>query len=192
MVEGMPDSAPGTKAQIRARMTQEAFAAHRDGRARVVEVRGSDYVGAGPGDYAHVPRAVQAALAGKAVRVVGSADQPHAWTDVRDMGRALVLLAGEDAALGQVWHAPTNPPRTQREAVNDVLGSVGKDPVEVKAYPGWALRVGGLVMPMLRELRETEYQFTAPYLLDSSAITARFGLAPTPWDEACRRTATPA
>jgi nucleoside-diphosphate-sugar epimerase len=189
MVEGMPDAAPGKKAQIRARMTAEAFALHRAGRIRAVEVRGSDYLGGQLGDNAHVPRVIPAALQGRTVRVVGSADQPHTWTDVVDMGRALVAVSDNDHTLGRVWHAPSNPPRTQAEAVNDVLASVGKPPVSVKAYPRLALRAAGLFDGQLRELRETEYQFTRPYVMDSSAITAELGLAPTPWDETCRRTA---
>jgi nucleoside-diphosphate-sugar epimerase len=189
MVEGMPDAAPGKKAQIRARMTADALAAHRAGRIRTVEVRGSDYVGAPLGDHAHLPRVVPAALEGKTVRVIGDAHQPHTWTDVHDMGRALVATAGDESALGRVWHAPSNPPRTQAEAVNDVLASVGRPPVTVKAYPRWVVRGFGLVNSQMRELEETEYQFTRPYVMDSSAITAELGLAPTPWDEVCRRTA---
>ena len=189
MVEGMPDSAPGSKAQVRARMTADAFAAHAAGKIRTVEVRGSDYLGAGPGDYAHIPRVIGAALAGKAVRVVGSADQPHTWTDVRDMGRALAAVAVAESAWGRVWHAPSNPPRTQREAVTDVLASVGKPPVPVKPYPRAAMRALGLVSPMIRALGETEYQFTRPYVMDSTAITTELGLLPTDWDEVCLRTA---
>lgn len=189
MVEGMPDAAPGKKAQIRARMTADALAAHKAGRIRTVEVRGSDYVGAPLGDHAHVPRVVPAALEGKTVRVIGDAHQPHTWTDVHDMGRALVATAGNESALGRVWHAPSNPPRTQAEAVNDVLASVGRPPVTVKAYPRWVVRGFGLLNSQMRELQETEYQFTRPYVMDSSAITAELGLAPTPWDEVCRRTA---
>ncbi|RNM13643.1 NAD-dependent epimerase/dehydratase family protein [Nocardioides pocheonensis] len=189
MVEGMPDAAPGKKAQIRARMTADALAAHKAGRIRTVEVRGSDYVGAPLGDHAHVPRVVPAALEGKTVRVIGDAHQPHTWTDVHDMGRALVATAGNESALGRVWHAPSNPPRTQAEAVNDVLASVGRPPVTVKAYPRWVVRGFGLLNSQMRELQETEYQFTRTYVMDSSAITAELGLAPTPWDEVCRRTA---
>jgi nucleoside-diphosphate-sugar epimerase len=188
MVEGMPDAAPGKKAQIRARMTAEALAAHRAGRIRTVEVRGSDYVGAPLGQNAHVPRVVPAALKGKNVRVIGSADQPHTWTDVHDMGRALVATAATESALGRIWHAPSNPPRTQAEAVNDVLASVGRPPVAVKAYPRAVLRMAGLFDGQMRELGETEYQFTRPYVMDSSAITAELGLVATPWDEVCRRT----
>ncbi|MFA6112190.1 MAG: NAD-dependent epimerase/dehydratase family protein [Candidatus Latescibacterota bacterium] len=189
MVEGLPDVAPGKKARIRARMTAEALALHEAGRIRTVEVRGSDYVGGPLGDHAHVPRVIPAALQGKAVRVIGSADQPHTWTDVRDMGRALVAVAGTESALGRVWHAPSNPPRTQAEAVNDILASVGRPPVRVRAYPKGMVWAVGLVDGQMRELRETEYQFARPYVLDSTAITAELGLAPTPWDEVCRRTA---
>lgn len=189
MVEGMPDAAPGYKAQIRAVMTAEALAAHAAGTLRAVEVRGSDYLGAGPGDYAHVPRVIEAALAGKGVRVVGSADQPHTWTDVADMGRALAAVAVTESAWGRVWHAPSNAPRTQREAVTDILATAGKAPVPVKPYPKVAMKAVGLVMPMIRELGETEYQFIRPYVMDSSAITRELGLEPTPWAEVCRRTA---
>ncbi|WP_203337584.1 NAD-dependent epimerase/dehydratase family protein [Nocardioides limicola] len=189
MREGMPDSAPGPKAQVRAQMTAEAFAAHRAGRIRAVEVRGSDYMGAGPGDYAHVPRVVAKALRGKTVSVLGSAHQPHTWTDVRDMGRALATVAGEESAWGRVWHAPSNAPRSQAEAVNDVLASVGAKPVTVKAMPQALLTIASPFVPVVRELRETLYQFTAPYVMDSSEITATFGLEPTSWDEVCRRTA---
>jgi len=189
MVEGMPDAATGTKARIRAAMWADALAAHEAGRVRAAEVRGSDYMGAGVGDGGHIPRVVPRALTGKPVRVIGSPDQPHSWTDVRDMARALVAVAADETAWGRVWHAPTNPPRTQREAVADVCRAAGKEPVEVRGYPKTVMALGSLMSPVLRELGETLYQFERPYVLDSSAIGRELGLEPTPWDEVCRRTA---
>jgi hypothetical protein len=50
----------------------------------------------------------------------------------------------------------------------------------------WA---AGLFSPLIKELRTTRYQFTAPFVLDSSATTAMFGLRPTPLDDALRETA---
>ena len=70
-----------------------------------------------------------------------------------------------------------------------MLASVGAKPVTVKAVPNALLALASPFVPILRELRETLYQFTSPYVLDSSAITEAFGLEPTPWDEVCRRTA---
>lgn len=189
MVEGMPDAATGTKARVRATMWAGALAAHEAGRVRAAEVRGSDYMGVGVGDGGHIPRVVPRALTGKPVRVIGSPDQLHSWTDVRDMARALVAVAADESAWGRVWHAPTNPPRTQREAVADVCRAAGKEPVEVRGYPKVVMALGSLMSPVLRELGETLYQFERPYVLDSSAIGRELGLESTPWDEVCRRTA---
>ncbi|QIG42662.1 NAD-dependent epimerase/dehydratase family protein [Nocardioides anomalus] len=190
MVEGLPDAATTTKARIRAGMWAEAKARHEAGRIRAVEVRGSDYVGPGISTTTgHVARVAPAALAGRTAYVFGRTDQPHSFTDVRDVARALVAVAGEPDAWGRVWHAPTNPARTQRGVLEDVAASVGRTIGAVRAVPHAVLAVGGVLVPMLRELRETEYQFARPYVLDSSAIRERFGLSPTPWEEVCRATA---
>jgi nucleoside-diphosphate-sugar epimerase len=189
MVEGMPDAATGTKARIRATMWADALAAHEAGRLRAVEVRGSDYMGAGIAS-AHIPQVTQSALKGKAVRVFGRPDLEHSFTDVRDMGRALAAVAVRESAWGRVWHAPTNPAVTQAQAVADVCRSVGKEPVRVRPWPKALLSVGGIFMPVLREMRETVYMFERPYILDSAAITRELGLEPTPWEDVCRATAT--
>jgi len=190
MVEELPDAATTKKALIRARMWAEAKERHDEGRIRAVEVRGSDYMGPRVTMAAgHIARVAPAALKGKTVRVFGSPDVPHSFTDVRDMARALVRVAGEPSAWGRVWHAPTNPAKTQTEVLRDVAASVGRTIGKVRPMPSVLLSVGGAVVPQLRELRETEYQFAAPYVLDSSAIEAAYGLAPTPWDEVCRATA---
>ena len=41
----------------------------------------------------------------------------------------------------------------------------------------------GLVSPLMRELRETEYQFRDAFVMDSSVAEATFGLKPTPWED---------
>jgi len=190
MVEGLPDAATTKKSLIRAGMWAEAKRLHDEGRIKAVEVRGSDYMGPGVStSTGHIARVAPAALEGKTVRVIGRADQPHSFTDIRDMARALVLVAGEPSSWGRVWHAPTNAPRTQSEVIADVCHAVGREPGKVKPMPGFVLGVLGAVVPVLKELRETEYQFTAPYVLDSSDIENAFGLTPTPWDEVCLATA---
>jgi nucleoside-diphosphate-sugar epimerase len=188
MTEDLPDRATGTKGALRAQMWAEAKAWHDAGRIRAVEVRGSDYLGPEV-TQAHVPLVVGKALQGKNVRVFGDPQAPHSMTDVRDMARALVATAAEPTAWGRVWHAPTNPARSQAETVADVCRSVGRDPVRVKAWPRALLSVGGVFVPVLRELRETVYQFQSPYVLDSSAIEEALGLEPTQWEDVCRATA---
>ncbi|CAA9381159.1 MAG: Nucleoside-diphosphate-sugar epimerases [uncultured Propionibacteriaceae bacterium] len=189
MVEGQADRATDRKGRIRADMWVEARSRHHVGRVRAVEVRGSDYVGAGVGSNGHIPRQLPTARKGRTAWVMGSPDQPHTWTDVIDMARTLVAVAGREDSWGQVWHAPSNPPRTQREALTDVLAAEGKPAVAVRSYPRLVTAVGGRVSRLMRELNEMAYMFERPYEMSSSRTQEFLGMAPTPWPEVCRRTA---
>jgi nucleoside-diphosphate-sugar epimerase len=182
----LPDAATGTKSRIRARMWADAKAAHDAGRVQAVEVRASDYLGNGA--QSHLDRLMPRILAGKSVQVLGSTDQPHSWTYVPDVARMLVTAATDERAWGRVWLVPTNAPRTQREAVHDLCRSAGVPRVRVRAVPHAVQRALGLVSPTMRELEETRYQFVRPFVIDASDTEKTFGLAATPWDEACAAT----
>ena len=188
MVEGQADAATDHKGRLRAAMWAEAKARHEAGRIHAVEVRGADYVGAGVGANGHVTRHLATATAGKGAWVIGKADLPHTWTDVLDMARTLASVADRPETWGQVWHAPSNEPRGQRQALTDILTAGGYDPVPVRAIPMVALRGLALVNPLMREIAELSYMWTRPYVLDSTRTQQVLGLAPTPWDEVCRRT----
>ena len=189
MHEGLPDAATDHKGRLRASMWADAKAVHDDGRIRAVEVRGSDYVGAGVGGNGHVTRQIPGALKGNRAWVIGRKDQPHTFTDVLDVAHLLIAAAEDDSAHGRVWHVPSNAPRTQQQAINGVLASVGEPAVKVSAIPKPVLAATSLVVPLVRELRQLSYQWTKPYVLDDSAARAHFGMEPTPWDEVCRRSA---
>lgn len=182
MTEDLPLSAVGDKAQVRVRMWQEAKAAHDAGRIRAVEVRGSDYICPGAqsmlGD-----RVMPRVLAGKGVQLLGDVDQPHSWTAPVDVARTVVVAAASEAGWGRAWHVPSNPPRTQREAVQDLAAAAGVPGVRVSTVPPILLSIMGVFQPMLKELKETDYQRTRAYLLDDSAARAAFGLEPTPWSD---------
>lgn len=182
MREDLPLAATGKKARVRAQMWADALAADEAGRVRVTEVRGSDYLC--PGQQSMLgDRVMPRILAGKSVQVVGDVDQPHAWTAPIDVARTIVTAAADPRGWGRAWHVPSNPPRTQREAVADLAAAAGVPTPKVSAVPKVVLSALGLVQPMLRELKETDYQRERPYLLDDSAARAEFGLEPTPWPE---------
>lgn len=184
MTEDMPLAATGTKGHIRAQMWQDAQSAHNAGRIRCTEVRGSDYICPGPqsqlGD-----RVMPRVLAGKGVQLLGDVDQPHTWTATRDVARTLVTVAADERGWGRAWHVPSNPARTQRQAVEDLAAAAGVPPVKVSSLPSALLRLLGLFQPAIRELKETDYQRQRPYLLDDSVARHTFGLQPTPWDDIC-------
>lgn len=186
MTESSPQRPSEPKGAVRLAMWLEAKARHDAGRVRVVELRGSDYVGAGVGAGGHLTRHAPRIRAGKAVRVVGSPDQPHTWTDVTDMARALVIAGADERAWGRFWHVPSSAPCTQREGIADLAAAAGVAPVKVGSMPTAMLRAVGLVTPSVRELARSAYQFERAFVMDSSAFTTTFGLVASPWEESCR------
>lgn len=182
MTEDLPLAATGKKGQVRAGMFQQALAAHEQGRAKIVEVRASDYMG--PGAESHMgDRVVPRILAGKSVKVIGATDQPHTWTYTEDVAALAVAAGADDSSWGKAWHVPSNPPRSQEQVVADLAAEAGVPTPAVSAYPAWLMGAMGAFSPMIRELKETNYQFESPFVLDSSAAQEHFGLAPTAWGD---------
>jgi len=182
MTEETPLAATGRKGRVRAQVWQDALAAHQAGRVRATEVRAADFVGPG----AESPlgeRTVRRIRQGKGVSVLGRADRLHTWSFTEDVASMLVVAGTDPKAWGRAWHVPSNEPRTQRAVIDDLAGAAGVDPVRVSTIPPAVLAVMGLVWPLMRELRETEYQFREEFVMDSSAAQETFGLKPTPWGE---------
>ena len=83
---------------------------------------------------------------------------------------------------------PTGPPRSFREVATRAAELAGVPAPRLSAMPYPMLWLGGLVSPMARAVRETQYQFRKPFVLDSTAATEAFGINPTPLDDALRET----
>lgn len=188
MTEDLPLAAAGVKGRVRARMWRDALAAHRAGRARVTEVRASDYYGPGSTDQAHLGevRFVKPLLAGRRVPFLSDPSVPHAWTYLPDVAEALAVAGTDERALGRAWHVPTGPAVSPMEVAERLCEIAGAPPPRLYEVPRVVFTALGLVSPVMRELRETRYQFDEPYVLDSSAFQSTFGLAPTPLDDALR------
>lgn len=182
MTEDLPLAATGAKARVRIGMWEDAKAANDAGRIRATEVRGSDYICAGDQSMLG-ERVVPRVLAGKGVQLVGDIDQPHTWTAPIDVARTIITVAADPRGWGRAWHVPSNPPRSQRQAVTDIATAAGMPAPKVSRLPGAVLWGVGLFQPVIRELKETDYQRERPYILDDSAARSTFGLEPTPWAE---------
>jgi len=189
MTEELPLRATTTKGRVRAEMWRQALAAHDAGQAAVVEVRGSDYFGPTlTSQSALGERVCPRILEGKSVSVLGNPDVAHTFTYVPDVAELLVRAAADPTSWGRAWHVPSAPPCTQREAVAALAAAASVPAPSVRALPHLVLKTVGLFSPQVRELEEVRYQFTAPFVMDSSAATAHFSCAPTPFPEACATT----
>ena len=168
-------------------MWDEVLAAHQAGRIRAAEVRASDYIEANSILSFAIGNPV---LAGKRGYVPAPLDVPHSWTSVQDCAKTLVRVAAEERSHGRVWFAPTNSPLTVRQLATRFAAANGAPAPKLTAIPYPVLWTSGLFSPLIKELRTTRYQFTQPFIIDSSATTTELGLQPIPLDEALRDTAT--
>ena len=118
MTAQMPLNPTDHKGALRARMWEEARAAHEAGRIRATEARASDYIGPTlPAASGLLARYAQATLVGKPASVFADPDVPHAWTAIDDVARTLVMLGRDERAWGRPWLVPSNPPVSVREAL---------------------------------------------------------------------------
>ncbi len=142
MTEATPLAATGRKGRVRARVWQDALAAHQAGRVRVAEVRASDFVGPGATS-ALGERIVRRVRQGKSVSVLGRVDRPHSWSFTEDVARMLVVAGTDPRAWGHAWHVPSNEPLSQCQVIDDFARAAGVGKVRVGTLPqcccaGWA------------------------------------------------------
>jgi nucleoside-diphosphate-sugar epimerase len=183
--EDTPYNAHTRKGHVRQEMTEALFAAHKAGKVRAASVRGSDFFG--PDDLIYGENLFQPALVGKPVNAIGSLDQPHTWTFAPDFGKTLAIVGTRDAALGQAWHVPSEKPVTQRQLIKMISDEIGQ-PLKIRLGTPLMLKLIGLFNPTLREISEMMYEFTQPFVMDSSAFTQAFGMQATPLAQQIRET----
>jgi nucleoside-diphosphate-sugar epimerase len=187
--ERLPHAAHTRKGRVRAAMHRDLVEAHDAGRIRFVSGRASDFFGPRTGESVMGDTVIARAVQGKSAQFIGDVNMPHTHTYMPDIGRALVLLGEHDEAFGRAWHIPNAPAITNREFIERVFAETEHDP-EIQVMPGWLLRLMGLVSPTLREFPEMMYEFTQPFIVDSSDFEQTFGMTATPLEVAIPETVT--
>ena len=175
------------KGELRARMAAEVMAAHERGDIQASVLRSSDYYGPGVTGSALGEMVFGHLVAGKKAQLGGSATMPHSFAYIEDVGRAAATLGTDERALGQVWIAPHAPPRTQGEMVELAAQVLGQEP-KMSVVSPLMMRLAGLFIPAARATVEMMYEFTEPFVVDSSRFQQTFGLAPTPVEVGIERT----
>ena len=176
ITEETPRTATGGKLGVRTELL-----AQRDASSTpTVSVAASDFYGPAVRNAHAGERLVPTVLAGRTMRVLGSLDQPHSFTYVPDLAAAMISAAGREDLWNSFLHAPTAPAVTQRRLVELVAEAGGVPVPRASTIPVPVLRGMGLVSREMRELAETGYMFSDPFVLDSTLSEQRLGLSPTP------------
>jgi nucleoside-diphosphate-sugar epimerase len=187
LTEDLPYRATGPNGRVRAAVAEELMTADATGRVRATIGRASDYYGPWGRQSTAGERLFRPALLGKRAQVLGDPDQPHTVTYLADFARALVTLGMSDLALGEIWHVPSAETLTTRQFMSLVYEAAGH-PARLRVLPPMLLTGLALVSPMLRAVREQQYQRTAPWVVDHAKFERAFGATVTPHREAIRAT----
>lgn len=177
--EGCDWAATGEKGRTRAAMARSVLQAHQEGRLQATIGRASDFYGPGVTSSILGERVFRPVLDGGTVWFPGDPDAPHTYTYIQDFARTLVILGTSEAALGEVWHVPSPETLTTRQLVTLAGDVAGTDPT-VRGLPSWLLKPLGLVSSTLGELRETQYQRSAPFVVSHEKFEMEFEFEPTP------------
>jgi len=183
--EDMPYQPHTKKGKVRAEMAQAIMAAHTSGKVRAAIGRASNFFG--PEDHTVTDLTIRPALLGKTINLIGRMDQLHTFSYVVDFGKLLATLGTHDEAFGQIWFTPSPRAVTQADFVKLLQAEVGK-PVKVMLGGAMMLRFLGLFNPMIRETVEMMYEWTQPFVVDTSKAEKAFGLQATPLPLAIKET----
>lgn len=184
MTEDRPRAATGGKLGVRTDLLTEREAS----TTPTISVAASDFYGPRVLNAHAGERLIPTVLAGRTMRVVGSLDQPHSFTYVPDLAAAMIRAAATPELWDTFLHAPTAPPLTQRQLIEQVAATAGVRVPRMSALPSAALRTLGVVSRSMKELGEVSYMFDRPFTLDSTASETRLGLTPTPFEVGLKET----
>jgi nucleoside-diphosphate-sugar epimerase len=190
--EDTPQQATTRKGRIRVQM-EAALEAYAERGGRSVVIRAGDFYGAGSGSWLDL--AIAKDLARGKLVYPGPLDVPHAWAYLPDLARAFVAAAvARDtlpafARLHFEGHTLTG--AELLAAVEGAAATLGVAPAGGFAHgsmPWGLLKLGGLLVPMWREIAEMAYLWRVPHALDGRALRAALGPLPgTAVDAAMRQ-----
>lgn len=182
LAQDTPEAPDTRKGRIRVALEGEMRGRAAQG-LRCGVIRAGDFFGGGPGSWLDMAIA-KSATAGTLV-YPAPLDRPHAWAYLPDLAQAFVAVAARGLPPG-LTHLPFEGyTLTGRELLAAIEAAA---PAAGLAAParGWThrtmpwalLRLGGLVVPMWRELAEMRYLWTCPHALDGAALQRFAGPLP--------------
>ena len=193
----MPDATQGAttrKGRLRIELEDELQQRCLDSRLRVTILRAGDYFGGGTGSWLDLV-ILKSIRSGKLV-YPGPKDVPHAWAYLPDLARAFVDLANRPESEAPDFERLHFPGHTLTgsellEGLEQAAGALGLHPGggwRRGGVPWGLLRLGGLFVPMLREISEMSYLWRVPHALDGHALEQAIGPATvTPLQDALRQ-----
>lgn len=186
--EDSPPNPCSRKGEIRARVAERLFVAHRRGDVLATSGLASDFYGPGGSQTIFGDQFWPRALRGKTVWLPFEPDVPHTYHYILDVAAGLMTLGcAADDVYGRPWMLPCGPAESTRELVRRFSECLGRK-IKLAKVSRWMLRAVGAVVPPMREVEEMLYQWEEPFVISDRRFRERFQQEPTHIDEAVATT----
>lgn len=143
------------------------------GEIKALVGRAADFYGPGAVNSPFYISFLDRMLQGKAPQSIAIPEVKHTYAYVPDLGRALVELALDESAYGQVWHLPVGEAVTVKEMLAHFNKVLGKE-YTVSFLAPWLRKLLSLFIPVLKETGEMMYQFESEYQMSFAKFQHHF------------------
>ena len=176
------------KGKLRVEIEAMLERAANAGTCRVLNVRLPDFWGPNVLNEGVKPIFVNA-LTGRAMPWLVTIDIPHQAVYTPDAAEIIVRLMLRDSAKPhEIWNYGGSTLPTMRLWFGQISAITGK-PLKTRVYSRFIIRLLGVFMPVLREVKEMIYLYENTVLLDDHKARAAFpDFQPTPMNQALRET----
>ena len=179
MTEESPLDPPSRKGKIRLQIAKMLMNAIAKGTLTALIARSADFYGPAVNTSVLKISVFDNFQKGKKAMWLTDATKIHSFAYTPDIAKSLALLGNNADAYGQVWHLPTSFEKLTGE---DFIRMIAKE-MDVKptysTLSKFMINLLGLFNPLLKEIKEMQYQNDQDYFFDSSKFEKRFGFVPT-------------
>ena len=179
MTEESPLNPPSQKGKIRLQIAQMLMDEVANGTLTALIARSADFYGPDVKTSVLKISVFDNFQKGKKAMWLSDATKIHSFTYTPDIAKATALLGNTADAYGQVWHLPTSTEKLTGIDFIKMIAAEMKVKPAFNTFSKFMISALGLFLPILRELKEMQYQNDQNYFFDSSKFQQRFGISGT-------------
>ena len=188
MTEESEYNPPSRKGAVRKQISQMLMDEVKAGKLMALIARSADFYGPGNDKSFANEMVYKNFLKGRRANWFIDADKKHSFTYTPDAAKATALLGNTDDAYNTIWHLPTDKNTITGREFIELFSKEMKVSNKLVVMPMWMVRLAGIFVPVLKEMREMMYQYDRDYFFDSSKFDKRFNFKTTTYQEGVRNT----
>ncbi len=176
MTEDTPVRPTSKKGQVRFEVLKMLLDEMKSGRLEAIIARAADFMA--PKNSVAVETIYKNLAAGKKAMILGKPDRLHNFTTSLDAARGTALLGNTPEAFGLVWHLPTDKNALPWKEWVELFAKEINTLPRYSVLPEFMLGMLGLFIPLMRELKDMNYQNVSDYVFTSEKFEKYFHYTP--------------